>query len=88
MSKLFISQIYKSNNDKILNLIKRRINNCGCICIKCIQWIIPILENQNIDPKLFNMLSSVYEDNNVHDIKHMAYLYKKHQWHFIITRYN
>ena len=35
---LFISQIYKPNNDRTLNLIKRYINNCGCICIKCIQW--------------------------------------------------
>lgn len=75
---LFISQIYKLNNDKILKLIKRYINNCGCICIKCIQWIIPLLENQNIDPKLFNLLSSVYENNNIHDIKYTEYLYKKY----------
>ena len=40
--------------------------------------VIPLLENQNIEQKLFNMLSSVYEDNYVHDIKHTKYLYKKH----------
>ena len=32
----------KGINNKDLKLIQKYINNSGCICTKCVQWLIPI----------------------------------------------
>jgi len=79
LSKLiYLSFCIRGNYDKRnLSLIKRYINNSGCLCIKCIQWLVPILENQNIDNKLLNCLSNSYENNYIHDIKYTEKIYYK-----------
>ena len=82
LSKLILFSFYtkniKNKSNKHFSLIKKYINNCGCICIKCIQWLIPLLEKENINKNLLNKLSDVYENNYNHDIKYTNYLYKKH----------
>ena len=86
LSKLIVFSLFtklKYNYTKklyniALNIIKYYINNSGCICIKCIQWLIPILEKDNINKALLSTLNSVYEDNKVHDINYTEYLYNKH----------
>ena len=61
-----------------LQLLKKYINNCGCVCTKCIQWLVPLLEKEKINEDLLNILNEVYENNNTHDISHTEYLYNKH----------
>lgn len=82
LSKLILFSFYtkniKNKSNKHFNLIKKYINNCGCICVKCVQWIIPLLEKENVNKNLLNKLSDVYENNYNQDIKHTEYLYKKH----------
>ena len=57
-------------NIKNIKLIKKYINDCGCICTKCIQWLIPILEKENIDKDILDILNNVYENKDIHDIKY------------------
>ena len=84
---LFLSYYLNDNNDKKFKLLKRYINNSGCIFIKCIQWLTPLLEKQDINNNLLNTLSSVYEDNYIHDIKYTEYLYKKHFHEDLLDKY-
>ena len=44
--------------------------------VKCVQWLIPILEKEDIDDKILNMLSNVYENNLNQDIKYTNKIYK------------
>ena len=44
--------IYGKLYDNDYDILINNINNCGCILIKCVQWLSPILEKQNIDEKL------------------------------------
>ena len=67
---------YHKISDKDLNIINKYINNCGCIVIKCVQWLIPILDKEDIDDKILNMLSNVYENNLNQDIKYTNKIYK------------
>ena len=67
---------YHKISDKDLNIINKYINNCGCIVVKCVQWLIPILEKEDIDDKILNMLSNVYENNLNQDIKYTNKIYK------------
>ena len=69
---------YKLLNDKDYNILIKNINDCGCICIKCIQWMIPILENQNVDENLISKLNNLYHDCTIyHDIEYTKTQYKK-----------
>ena len=86
VSKLILYSFYLKNKynyyDHLLQnyelqLLKKYINNCGCVCIKCIQWLLPLLEKENINEGLLNILNDVYENNNVHDISHTEYLYEE-----------
>jgi predicted unusual protein kinase regulating ubiquinone biosynthesis (AarF/ABC1/UbiB family) len=85
-SKLLLFSFYNKKkydytqkyNIKNIKLIKKYINNCGCICTKCVQWLIPILEKENINNDILDILDDVYENNEIHDIKYTEYLYKKH----------
>ena len=67
---------YNKIENKDLNIINKYINNCGCIVVKCVQWLIPILEKEDIDDKILNMLSNVYENNLNQDIKYTNKIYK------------
>ena len=67
---------YKKIDNKDLKIINKYINSCGCIIIKCIQWLIPILEKEEINNKVLNMLSNVYENNQYQDIKYTNKIYK------------
>jgi len=67
---------YHKISDKDINIINKYINNCGCIVIKCVQWLIPILDKEDIDDKILNMLSNVYENNLNQDIKYTNKIYK------------
>ena len=67
---------YHKISDKDINIINKYINNCGCIVVKCVQWLIPILEKEDIDDKILNMLSNVYENNLNQDIKYTNKIYK------------
>ena len=86
LSKLLIYSFYIKNKLKYINkisnkdltIINKYINNCGCITIKCIQWLVPLLENEDINKDILNILNNVYENNYIHDIKYTEYLYKKH----------
>lgn len=82
LSKLIIFSFYTKNiikkSDKHFNLINKYINKCGCICIKCVQWLIPLLEKENVNKDILKKISDVYENNINHDIKYTEYLYKKH----------
>ena len=86
ISKLLLFSFYnkkkydytKKYNIKNIKLIKKYINNCGCICTKCVQWLIPILEKENINNDILDILDDVYENNDIHDIKLTEQLYKKH----------
>ena len=75
LSKLLFISYFFNNRPKKYKLLKRYINNCGCIFIKCIQWTIPLLENQNINPMILKTLSSVYENNYIHNLEYTKYLY-------------
>ena len=85
-SKLFIYSIYTIYKLKYFNtisnkdekIINKYINNCGCITIKCVQWLLPILEKEDINKDLLNILNNVYENNDIHDIKYTEYLYNKY----------
>tara|TARA_B100001059_G_scaffold233398_1_gene273363 strand:+ start:2673 stop:4001 length:1329 start_codon:yes stop_codon:yes gene_type:complete len=75
----YIKKKYDYNHkisNKDLNIINKYINNCGCIVIKCVQWLIPILDKEDIDDKILNMLSNVYENNLNQDIKYTNKIYK------------
>ena len=54
LSKLIVFSFHLKNKKNIINddyeLLKKYINNCGCICIKCCQWVIPLLEKKKIKP--------------------------------------
>ena len=67
---------YNKIDNKDLNIINKYINNCGCIVIKCVQWLIPILEKQETNVKILNMLSNVYENNEIQDIEYTNKIYK------------
>jgi predicted unusual protein kinase regulating ubiquinone biosynthesis (AarF/ABC1/UbiB family) len=86
LSKLLLFTFYNKKiydytqkiNINNIKLIKKYINNCGCICTKCVQWLIPILEKENINNDILDILDDVYENNDIHDIKFTEQLYKKH----------
>ena len=86
ISKLLIYSFYIKNklkyfkniSNKDLTIINKYINNCGCITVKCVQWLVPILENEDINKDILKILNNVYENNYIHDIKYTEYLYKKH----------
>ena len=59
---------YKKLSNKDYNILKNNINDCGCICIKCIQWLIPILEQQNVDEGFINVLNNLYHNCATHDL--------------------
>jgi len=94
-SKLFIYSIYTIYKLKYLNkisnkdkkIINKYINNSGCITIKCVQWLIPILENSDINKEILNILNNVYENNSIHDIKCTEYLYNKHFYNNLYDDY-
>jgi predicted unusual protein kinase regulating ubiquinone biosynthesis (AarF/ABC1/UbiB family) len=67
----------KKYNIKNIKLIRKYINDCGCICTKCVQWLIPLLEKNNINKDILNIFNDVYENNEIHDIKYTKYLYEK-----------
>ena len=68
VSKLILYSFYLKNKynyyDHLLQnyelqLLKKYINNCGCVCIKCIQWLLPLLEKENINEGLLNILNDL-----------------------------
>ena len=69
---------YNDISNKDLNIIHKYINDCGCIMTKCVQWLIPILEKDNINKKLLSVLQNVYEHNDIHDIGFTEKLYQEH----------
>ena len=68
---------YNNLSKRDYNILKNYINDCGCICIKCVQWLIPILEIHNIDNTLINELNDLYYNCNIHDIKYTKDKYKE-----------
>ena len=60
LSKILFLSYFFYDKSKKFKLLKRYINNSGCILIKCIQWLTPLLEKQDINNDLLNTLSSVY----------------------------
>ena len=78
---------YKDITDKDLNIIHKYINNCGCITIKCIQWLVPLLEKENINNKILKTLSNVYEHNDIHNIRYTECVYLKHFKENIYNKY-
>jgi len=86
LSKLILYSLYskkkydytKKINLRDIKIIRKYVNDCGCICVKCVQWLLPILEKENIDKDIINILNNVYENNDIHDIKYTEYLYNKH----------
>ncbi len=86
LSKLILYSFYvkkkydycKDIYDKDLKILHKYINNCGCIMTKCVQWLIPILEKENINKKILTVLQNVYENNDIHDIKYTEKLYHKY----------
>lgn len=65
-------------NKKIIKLIQKYINDCGCICVKCIQWLIPLLEKEKFSSNILKILSNVYENNKYHNIEYTEQLYNKY----------
>ena len=86
LSKLLLFSLYSKKkydytntiNYRDLKIINKYINNCGCICIKCVQWLLPLLEKNNIDKSIIDILNNVYETNIIHDIKYTEKKYREH----------
>jgi len=91
LSKLIAFSFYLKKKENIINkdyeLLKKYINDCGCICIKCCQWVIPLLEKEKLNPVLLNKLSDAYENNYIHDIKYTEYIYEKHFYKKLYENY-
>jgi len=75
-----ISLKYKYRNNisnKDLVIFNKYINNCGCIMTKCIQWLIPLLDNGTLNDNILYILNNVYENNKIHNINYTEKLYIK-----------
>ena len=76
LSKLILYSLYskkKYDYTKKINLIdikliRKYINDSGCICVKCIQWLLPILEKEHIDKdiikSIFDIIVSFISDTS------------------------
>jgi len=78
---------YNKLSNKDYNILKNNINDCGCICIKCIQWLIPILEQQNVDESFINILNNLYYNCTKHDLKYTKDKYKELFYNDIDSEY-
>lgn len=69
LSWLYYKNIDIRNNLYWINIIKNDINNCGCMMIKCTQWILPKLQLMYKDTLISKELNIYYEKCNIHSIK-------------------
>ena len=83
--KLFTwSLIYKNSpSDIVLKIIKKNIDDCGCIAVKFIQWVLPKVEVlYNIDKKekgneWFYEFEEFYDNCKTHSLKVTEKIYQE-----------
>ena len=78
---------YGHINDKDYDILIKNINNCGCIMIKCIQWMSPILEKQNLDKNIISKFNKLYNKCFIHDIEYTKQQYKNSFNEELIDKY-
>jgi len=68
-------------SDLIFDIILKNIDDCGCIAIKVVQWILPKLEmiyGLDVDKdEWFKKLEKFYEYNHTHKIDYTEKIYKQ-----------
>ena len=67
---IYTSKIDINSNEYWIKKLKNNIETCGCMSIKCIQWILPRYQSLYPDTKLSKEFSIFYEHCHVHSINH------------------
>ena len=65
------------NNKNYIIQLKNIIDNCGCITIKFIQWILPIIHTIYGPNNLYNELLSYLDNCNIHELDYTKNIFKK-----------
>ena len=65
---------------RLIDIIQTDVIQCGAICIKFVQWLIPILDNTYIEgddkPHWFISLENLYENCPIHSNEFSKEIYK------------
>ena len=74
-------EITETDIDQFTQEIIPIIKQCGCVCVKFCQWLIPILEimynKDNKQTGWLTRLEKFYENCNTHEINHTERVYQK-----------
>ena len=66
---IYYKNIDIKNDIYWINTLKNNINNCGCMMIKCTQWILPKLQLMYKDTLISKEFNIYYEKCNIHSIE-------------------
>ena len=73
------NSIDTDNSNALIDIIHRNVLQCGAICIKFAQWILPILDNIYIKdedkPYWFVSLENLYENCPIHSTEYSKQIY-------------
>ena len=89
---LYIGYIYYrdidiNRNEKWIDTIKKCIEDCGPIIIKCVQWGLPRYETIHSKTRLTESFSSFYNDCREHTIETSQYIYKREYYRELSNDY-
>ena len=85
---IYVLKIDINSNEYWINKLKNNIESCGCMSIKCIQWILPRYQLLYPDTKLSKKFSLFYEHCHVHSIEHTEIMFMKSFNISIYDRFN
>jgi len=66
---IYYKDIDIKNNDYWVNKLTNNIENCGCMMIKCIQWILPKLQLIHGTTNISKKFNIFYDNCNIHSIE-------------------
>ena len=66
---IYYKNIDIKNNEYWVDKLKDNIENCGCMMIKCIQWILPKLQLIHGTTDISEKFNIFYDNCNIHSIE-------------------
>jgi len=75
---IYSKSIDIKNNEIWIDALIKNITISGPICIKFVQWLLPITKSVYPDLLITHKFSIFFDDCNIHDINHTKKIYKKY----------
>ena len=73
---IYYKNIDIKNNEYWVDKLKNNIENCGCMMIKCIQWILPKLQLIHGNTEISEKFNIFYDNCNIHALEDTKIIFK------------